>query len=73
MLLWSPLGLWFNERLPPPETLEKKQGVSLEVVDPRTLVPLNKETIFESLRRTGRLVIMDEEPIRAVLRARLQP
>ena len=33
------------------------------MVDPRTLVPLDKETIFESLRKTGRLVIMDEEPI----------
>ena len=39
-----------------------KEGVSLEVIDPRTLVPLDKETIIASVRKTGRLVIIDEEP-----------
>jgi pyruvate/2-oxoglutarate/acetoin dehydrogenase E1 component/TPP-dependent pyruvate/acetoin dehydrogenase alpha subunit len=41
------------------ETLEA-EGVSIEVVDPRTLVPLDKETILGSVRRTGRLVIVEE-------------
>jgi acetoin:2,6-dichlorophenolindophenol oxidoreductase subunit beta len=36
-----------------------KQGVAVEVVDPRTLVPLDVETILESVRKTGRLVIVD--------------
>ncbi|MGH7029740.1 MAG: alpha-ketoacid dehydrogenase subunit beta [Stellaceae bacterium] len=36
------------------------EGVSVEVVDPRTLVPLDKETIRRSVRKTGRLVIADE-------------
>lgn len=35
-------------------------GIEIEVVDPRTLVPLDYATIIESVRRTGRLVIADE-------------
>jgi pyruvate/2-oxoglutarate/acetoin dehydrogenase E1 component len=34
--------------------------VSVEVIDPRTLVPLDLDTIVESVRRTGRLVIAHE-------------
>jgi pyruvate/2-oxoglutarate/acetoin dehydrogenase E1 component len=37
-----------------------KEGVSVEIVDPRTLVPLDTETIRNSVRKTGRLVIADE-------------
>ena len=37
-----------------------KEGVSCEVVDPRTLFPLDKETILASIRKTGRLVITHE-------------
>lgn len=36
------------------------QGVSLEVIDPRTLVPLDRDTIRNSVARTGRLVVVDE-------------
>ncbi len=32
----------------------------MEVVDPRTIVPLDRETIAESIRKTGRLVVIDE-------------
>jgi pyruvate/2-oxoglutarate/acetoin dehydrogenase E1 component len=35
------------------------EGVSVEVVDPRTLVPLDKETILRSVAKTGRLVVVD--------------
>ncbi len=38
------------------------QGISVEVIDPRTLVPLDAETIRTSVRKTGRLVIVDEAP-----------
>lgn len=34
-------------------------GVSVEVVDPRTLVPLDRSTILDSVEKTGRLVIVD--------------
>jgi len=37
-----------------------KEGVSVEVVDARSLVPLDAETIRNSVRKTGRLVIADE-------------
>jgi pyruvate dehydrogenase E1 component beta subunit len=36
------------------------EGISIEVVDPRTLAPLDTETIRSSVRKTGRLVIADE-------------
>jgi len=37
------------------------EGISLEVVDPRTLYPLDGETIFASVKKTHRLVILHEE------------
>jgi 2-oxoisovalerate dehydrogenase E1 component len=36
------------------------EGISIEVIDPRTLVPLDTETIIESVKKTGRLVIAEE-------------
>ena len=36
------------------------EGISAEVIDPRTLVPLDKEGILNSIRKTGRLVVVDE-------------
>jgi len=38
--------------------------VSVEVIDPRTLVPLDMETIGESVRKTGRLLVVHESPTR---------
>jgi pyruvate dehydrogenase E1 component beta subunit len=37
-----------------------KDGIEVEVVDPRTIVPLDKRTICESVGKTGRLVVVDE-------------
>jgi pyruvate dehydrogenase E1 component beta subunit len=39
-----------------------EEGVSVEVVDPRTLVPLDEQTILDSVRKTGRVVVTDETP-----------
>jgi pyruvate/2-oxoglutarate/acetoin dehydrogenase E1 component len=36
------------------------EGIAVEVVDPRTLVPLDKETLRTSVQKTGRVVIVDE-------------
>ena len=36
------------------------EGISVEVIDPRTLAPLDMETILESVAKTGRLMIIDE-------------
>jgi len=38
------------------------EGIEAEVVDLRTIVPLDKETILGSVRKTGRVVIVHEEP-----------
>jgi pyruvate/2-oxoglutarate/acetoin dehydrogenase E1 component len=39
-----------------------EQGVSAEVLDPRTIVPLDRHKITASIRKTGRLVVIDESP-----------
>ena len=53
--------LMVHRALAAAEKLQEK-GISMEVIDPRTLAPLDKQTIIDSVRKTGRLVIMDEEP-----------
>jgi len=47
------------EALAAAEDLDK-EGISLEVIDPRSLVPLDRRTILESVAKTGRLVVVDE-------------
>jgi pyruvate dehydrogenase E1 component beta subunit len=39
----------------------ERDGILVEVVDPRTLVPLDKETILQSVRKTNRAVVVTEE------------
>src|SRR5271170_4668682 len=39
-----------------------KEGISAEVVDPRTLAPLDVKTIVASVKKTGRLVLVDQAP-----------
>lgn len=46
-----------------------KHGIDAEVIDPRTTSPLDEETILESIRRTGRLVVIDESPPRCSMAA----
>ena len=38
------------------------KGVSLEIIDPRTVLPLDTKTILQSVQKTGRLLIIDEAP-----------
>jgi len=38
-----------------------KEGIDVEVVDPRTLYPLDKETLFNSVKKTNKVVIATEE------------
>jgi len=40
---------------------ELRPRVSVEVVDPRTIVPLDEEAILRSLQKTGRIVVVDED------------
>ena len=39
-----------------------KEGISAEVIDPRTLAPLDVATIVDSVKKTGRLVLVDQAP-----------
>jgi pyruvate/2-oxoglutarate/acetoin dehydrogenase E1 component len=38
----------------------QKGGISVEVIDPRTVAPLDKTTILRSVAKTGRLAVLDE-------------
>jgi len=40
-----------------------RDGIECEVIDPLTLLPLDEETIFDSVRRTGRLVVVHEDTL----------
>lgn len=53
-------GKMVHEALSAAKTLEGS-GISVEVLDPRSLYPLDKELIFQSLRKTHRVVIATEE------------
>ena len=55
------LAYYVREALAVAETLAP-EGISVEVIDPRTLVPLDTAAIRASVRRTGRLVVVDEAP-----------
>ena len=37
-----------------------KEGISIEVIDPRTIAPLDVESILQSVKKTGRLVLVDQ-------------
>jgi pyruvate dehydrogenase E1 component beta subunit len=37
-----------------------EEGIELEVIDPRTLVPLDEQTIIDSVKKTGRLIVTHE-------------
>ncbi len=53
------LGRMVHQALAAAKTLAK-DGISCEIVDPRTTSPLDEETILESVENTGRLVVVDE-------------
>jgi acetoin:2,6-dichlorophenolindophenol oxidoreductase subunit beta len=55
------LAYYVREALAVAETLAA-EGISVEVIDPRTLVPLDEAAIRASVRKTGRLVVVDEAP-----------
>jgi len=46
-----------------------RDGITCDLIDPRTTSPLDEETILESLEGTGRLVIVDESPPRCSVAA----
>jgi pyruvate/2-oxoglutarate/acetoin dehydrogenase E1 component len=54
------LGLHVHRALDAAESLAD-EGIDAEVIDLRSLVPLDTETIVDSVRKTGRLVVVDED------------
>ena len=54
------LGLHVHRALEAAETLAD-DGIDTEVIDLRTLKPLDTETVLESVRKTGRLLVVDED------------
>ena len=46
--------------LPAVERLEGEEGISVEVIDPRTLRPFDLETVLKSIRKTNRMVLVEE-------------
>jgi len=55
------LSLSVHHALDVAEKLAKQDGVDLEVIDLRSLVPLDTETVLSSVARTGRLLVVDED------------
>jgi acetoin:2,6-dichlorophenolindophenol oxidoreductase subunit beta len=53
-------GPMVGKALQAAQTLSQ-EGIEVEVVDPRTLVPLDKATIFASVEKTNRVIVTDEE------------
>lgn len=53
------VGLMVSKALEAAKKLEEI-GISAEVIDPRTLVPFDKETVFKSIQKTHRVVIVEE-------------
>src|SRR6185369_8631503 len=46
-----------------------KEGINAEVIDPRTVAPLDLETILKSVDKTGRVVLVDQAPRHASVTA----
>jgi len=53
------------------QKLEKEEDLSIELIDLRTIKPLDKKTIFDSVRKTNRIVLVSEEIGRASCRERV--
>ncbi|CAN5847293.1 alpha-ketoacid dehydrogenase subunit beta [soil metagenome] len=53
-------GLMLYTALEVAEKLSEEQGIQTEVVEPRTLYPLDKETILDSAKKTGKVLVVSE-------------
>jgi acetoin:2,6-dichlorophenolindophenol oxidoreductase subunit beta len=56
------LALMVHKSLEAAEILEREHGISCTVVDVRSLVPLDTQTILSEISKTGRLVTVEENP-----------
>ncbi|HEX8099635.1 MAG TPA: alpha-ketoacid dehydrogenase subunit beta [Actinomycetota bacterium] len=54
-------GLMMHQALEAAQRLQDEEGYSCEVVDVRTIAPLDKETILDSVRKTGKAMVLYED------------
>jgi pyruvate dehydrogenase E1 component beta subunit len=55
-------GAMVHKSLEATEQIEKEKGIGVEVIDLRTLLPLDIDTILASVKKTGRVIIVHEAP-----------
>lgn len=56
-------GMLVQRSLDAARKIEERYGARVEVIDLRTLIPLDKETIFHSVRKTGKVLIVHEDTL----------
>lgn len=56
-------GLMLFRALDAARDLQREFGISAEVIDLKTLLPLDRETIINSVKKTGRLIVVHEAPL----------
>ena len=54
------IGATFTGPLKQPDQLQEKYGMSAEIIDARSLVPFNYELVLESLKKTGRILLVSD-------------
>ena len=54
-------GLMLHQSLEAAQRLQEEEGVSVEVVDVRTIAPLDRETILKSVSKTGKAMVVYED------------
>src|SRR5438874_3620992 len=54
-------GLMLHQSLEAAQLLQEEEGFSAQVVDVRTIAPLDKDTIFDSVRKTGKAMVVYED------------
>lgn len=54
-------GAMVHKSVEAAERMEKEDGVSVEIIDLRTLLPMDDDAIVESVKKTGRLLIVHED------------
>jgi pyruvate dehydrogenase E1 component beta subunit len=55
-------GAMMRSALPAVEEVEKERGIKIEVIDLLTISPMDANTIVESVKKTGRCVVVQEAP-----------
>lgn len=56
-------GMLVQRSLDAARKIEQRYGMSIEVIDLRTLIPLDKETVLNSVRKTGKVLIVHEDTL----------